>query len=141
MTYRGGTAVRAWPAIAVVALLALAALSGCAGQESPADATPSPKITVVLENGAYRPGHVRVEAGSRVTFVSASQTPNTAETDGVGFFEYDREKLDRQNRFDVHTLQRGEAESVELDTPGIYRYHSSLDSEMKGVIEVVEPSD
>jgi plastocyanin len=120
------------------------AATGCGGgstADSPANVQASPKATVVLTDGAYRPARVRVEAGSRVTFVNRSTSPNTAETDGVGFFEYDRRKLDRQNRFDLHIFQPGEAESVELDTPGTYRFHSSLDSEMKGVIEVVERAD
>jgi plastocyanin len=125
---------------ATVAALALTPLSGCGGDTaSPADAEPTPKATVVFADDAYVPATVRVAPGSRVTFFNGSATANTAETDGVGFFEFDREKLDRQNLFDIHTLQPGEAESVELDTPGTYRYGSSLDDEMKGVIEVVEP--
>jgi plastocyanin len=123
-------------------VLVAAALAGCGGGDAPSPAgfDPSPKETVVFADGAYVPRTVRLEAGGRVTFFNRSTTPNTAETGGVGFFEYDREKLDRQNRFDIHTLQPGEAESVELDTPGTYRFHSSFDEEMKGTIEVLEPS-
>jgi plastocyanin len=118
----------------------LALLAGCGGDPGgAAEVRASPKVTVVVTDSAYVPAKVRISVGSRVTFVGRSG-PNTAETAGVGFFELDREKLDRQNEFDVHVVQPGEAESVEFDTPGVYRYLSSLNSEMKGVIEVVEPS-
>lgn len=118
----------------------LTLLSGCGGGgDVPAEAQASPKATVVMTHGAYEPAKVRISVGSRVTFVGAAGAINTAETDGVGFFEHDRRLLDRQNEFDVHTVLPGEAESVEFDTPGVYRYGSSLDSEMKGTIEVVEP--
>jgi len=122
----------------LLAVMAMA-LAACGGSHSPADAQPSPKATVLFTDDGYQPATIRVPAGSRITFFNRSGSANTAETDGVGFFEFDREKLDRQNLFDIHTLQPGEAESIELDTPGTYRYHSSLDSEMKGTIEVVEP--
>jgi plastocyanin len=121
-----------------IACLALAG-PGCGGdRSSPVDAKPSPKVTVILEGDEYVPAHVRVPVGGRVTWFAAGQGSYTAETDGVGFFEVDRRKLDRLNRFDIHTVQRGEAESVEFDTPGVYRYYSSFDSSMKGTVEVVE---
>lgn len=122
--------------------VAAAALSGCGGadSDSPANVRASPKATVVLTGGAYRPDRVRISVGERVTFVNGSERANTAETDDVGFFELDREDLDRRNEFDVHTLQSGEAESVEFDTAGTYRFHSSLNERMKGTVEVVEPA-
>ena len=123
----------------LAAVAAALALSGCGGANGPAVEEPSPKVTVALTDGAYSPARVRIPVGSRVTFVNRVSTSNTAETYDVGFFEYDRRVLDRENQFDVHTLQRGEAESAEFDTPGIYRYRSSLDSDMRGTIEVVEP--
>ena len=129
-------------AAVVAAALALALLPGCGDDAgSPANAEASPKATVTMTDGAYIPARVRIHVGDRVTFINRSDVANTAETDDVGFFEYDRRVHDRDNEFDIHTVQRGEAESVEFDTPGIYRYHSSLDDEMKGVIEVVEPPD
>jgi plastocyanin len=128
-------------ALVAAAAVAVVLLAGCGGADpdSPANVQPSPKATVVFTDGAYVPARVRVEAGSRVTFVNRSANANTAETDGVGFFELDREALDDRNLFDIHTLRPGEAESIELDTPGRYSFHSSFDSRMKGVIEVVEP--
>jgi plastocyanin len=128
------------PAALLASVIALA-LSGCGGSDddSPAAVQASPKATVVLTAAAYHPPRVRIKVGNRVTFVNRVVQPNTAETEGVGFFEYDRRVHDRKNVFDVHTLQQGEAESVEFDTPGVYRYFSSLDNEMRGVIEVIEP--
>jgi len=128
------------PRLAPCAIACLALVApGCGGDpDTPHDAEASPKATVVMTGTAYSPAKVRIAVGSRVTWVNRSRQPNTAETDGVGFFEMDRTLLDRRNQFDIHTVQRGEAESVEFDTPGTYEYHSSLDSEMKGVVEVVE---
>jgi plastocyanin len=124
-------------ATAFVVALALATLAGCGGDGGPANATVAPKVTILVERDAYRPSSVRIPVGGRVTFVGSSETANTAETGGVDTLEGDRERLDRQNRFDVHTLQNGEAETVEFDTPGRYDFHSSFNEEMKGVVEVV----
>jgi plastocyanin len=125
------------PAAGCAVLLA-AIVAGCgSSDEGPTNAEPSPKATVVMTDGAYRPARVRVEVGSRVTWVNRHDEGNTAETGGAGFFEFDVEKLDARNVFDIHTVQQGEAESVEFDTPGKYTYYSSLDSRMKGVVEVV----
>lgn len=104
---------------------------------SPAKVEPTPKATVVIYDDAYHPATVRIKPGSRVTWVHRDSFPVTAETDGVGFFEVDSESLDKRNVFDIHTLQQGEAESVEFDTPGKYEYHSSFDSKVKGVVEVI----
>lgn len=129
-TRRGDRARKA--AMGGLAVLALA-VCGCGGDAR--DPDPSPKTTVVMTKASYRPAHVTLEAGGRVTFFA--REGHTAETDGVGFFEFDLDKLDRLNRFDTHILQPGEAMSVEFDTPGTYEYHSSLDADMRGVVEVV----
>jgi plastocyanin len=124
---------------ACAALAAAVAVTGCAGADagSPADVEPTPKVTVRMVDVAYEPKHVRVPVGGRVTWVNAGLDGNTAESGGAGFFEYDREAMDRRNVFDVHTLQPGEAESVVFDTPGTYRVYSSLESSMRGTVEVV----
>jgi len=124
-------------------LAALVPLAGCGGSgaDGPANVQATPKATVVLTDGAYRPARVRIGVGSRVTFVNRSEVPNTAETGGIDTLEADRAALDRQNRFDLHTFRQGEAESVAFDTPGTYRFHSSLNSRMKGVVEVVARPD
>jgi plastocyanin len=126
----------------LTAAVAVLAVSGCDRGDgaSPAnDAQATPKVTVAMIDGAYIPEKARIRVGSRVTFFNRVGDQNTAETAHVGFFEYDRRVLDRKNLFDVHTVQQGEAESVEFDTPGTYRYRSSVDSEMRGVIEVLAP--
>jgi plastocyanin len=127
-------------AVLAMAATALAGLSGCGGANGGAGDEPTPKVTVLMTDRGYVPRHVRIEAGTRVTFANASQDGQTAQTSGVGFMDENREDHDRRNVFDLHTFRPGEAESVELDTPGRYRYYSSF-SEIKGVIEVVPPSD
>jgi plastocyanin len=119
-----------------VALLA----AGCGGTES-ASAPPTPKKTVVIKDDAYQPATVRIPVGGRVTWVSRLLAPVTVETDGVGFFEHDREKLDRENKFDLHTFAYGEAESEIFDTPGRYDYHSSFDQSLRGTVVVTRPTD
>jgi plastocyanin len=136
----GSGTVRGLARLAAALALLGAAGAGCGDADVPPSALGSPKVTVALEDGHYDPARVRIEPGTRVTFVGRSPAIHTAETDGVAAFETDLAKLDRQNRFDTHIIRRGEAESVEFDTPGRYRFHSSLDSEMRGVIEVVGPS-
>ena len=126
---------RGMVAVCLVALV----VSGCRDHESPADVTASPKVTVAVGESAYRPGHVRIETGWRVTFVNPTVAHHTAETGGIDTFEYDREELDRENRFDTHVLEQGEAESVEFDTPGIYEFWSSSDPAMKGSVTVLQP--
>lgn len=133
--------MRSTAVVAVTCALAVSlAATGCRGQApDPPTAPPSPKRTVLIDDGGYQPARVQIRAGGRVTWVNRGQSAQTVETDGVAFFELDREKLDVENRFDLHTLQPGEAESVAFDTPGRYEYHSSFDSEMKGTV-VVAPS-
>ncbi len=123
---------------AVVAVALAIGASGCGGDDdSSVDQQPSAKATVVMTKSTYEPAHLTVQAGSRVTFFNSADDINTAETDGVAFFEVNRDQLDRTETFDTHVLYRGEAESVEFDTPGTYKYHSSLDAGMRGTIKVV----
>lgn len=134
---------RAVAVTTVVALLGLAAVMilGRGGAESPADAVPTKKVTVVIADSGYHPAHVRIEAGSRVTWVNRNMSAVTAETWGVGFFDYDRSAYGVRRRFDIHTVQPGEAESILFKTPGLYRYHSSYNEEgVRGTVEVV-PKD
>lgn len=125
-------------AIRRVACLAAVALAGvgCGEAAGPHSEQPTPKRTVVMEDDAYHPETVRIPVGTRVTWVNRNEPVVTVETAGVAFFEYDREKLDRQNRFDLHSFDVGEAESVLFDTPGRYVYGSSFDSSMVGTVIV-----
>lgn len=114
-------------------------LTSCGGDgDSPVSAKPTPKVTVVATAKGYEPALVEIKPGTRVTWVNSGGNGVTVETLGVGFFDIDRTRHDRLNVFDLHTLQQGEAESVEFDTAGTYQYHSSYDSSMKGVVEVTE---
>lgn len=134
---RGGSG---WPplALACLGLLAIAA-PGCGGDDASAvDAEPTPKVTIVMRESSYSPDKVKIEAGTRVTWVNASRSAHTAETPNAGFYEVDRTKLARRGLFDIHTLQPGEAESIVFDRPGKYGYGSSYSPGMWGVIEVVE---
>lgn len=121
------------------ALLGAPLVAGCAGDApDPTGAQMSPKKTVVIEDGAYSPGVVRVPVGYRVTWVNRNAPLATVETGDVGFMDYDREDHDRRNVFDLHTISIGEAESVYFDTPGRYPYRSSYDDEMRGTVIVTE---
>lgn len=131
--------VSSWPplAVACLGLLALTA-PGCGGDEASAvDAEPTRKVTIVIKDGRYDPQGIQIDAGTRVTWVNASKRPETAETPGAGFYELDRRKLAERKKFDIHTLQPGEAESLVFDRPGKYVYGSSY-TRMWGLIKVVE---
>ena len=121
---------------AIAVLLAATAL-GFAGCGAADDDPLPPKVTVQMLADSYRPEKVKVPVGGRVTWVNASQEFNTAQSPGVPEFENDLRKLDAQNKFDIHTLQPGEAQSVVFDTPGEYVYFSSFNNEMVGLVEVV----
>jgi plastocyanin len=122
--------------VTLLAALAAAGTAGC-GDAGDEQALP-PKVTVQMLEDSYRPKTAKVPVGGRVTWVNASQEFNTAQSPGVPEVEYDLRKLDAQNKFDIHTLQPGEAQSVVFDTPGKYVYFSSFDTAMRGVVEVVE---
>jgi plastocyanin len=111
------------------------AIASC-GSDGP-QTSPQAKATIVLGEDAYRPSHVRVMAGERITFVNAGLSLNTAETGNAPSFVYDRDALHRRGRFDTHVLDAGEAETIRLDRPGTYEFHSSLDRAMVGTVEVV----
>lgn len=126
---------------APIALLGLAlalACGGC-GPSLKAQDVP-PKRTIVATDHGYLPDRLTVRAGTRITFVGRSDQPVTAETEGVGVLDLDRRQHREAGMFDVHTLQRGEAETVMLDRVGTYRYRSSYDGTMRGLITVT-PGD
>ena len=104
--------------------------------EGPANVEPPPKVTVVLGPKAYRPAQIEIRPGTRVTWVNGSREQNTVETRDVGFVEHDREAMAARGQFDLHILSTGEAESIVFGRPGVYRYTSSLDSDMRGVVRV-----
>lgn len=116
------------------------AVIGCGETSGPHSEQPTPKRTVVMEDDAYHPETVRIPVGTRVTWVNRNEPVVTVETAGVAFFEYDREKLDRENKFDLHSFGTGEADSVLFDTPGRYPYGSSFDSSMTGTVIVTRES-
>lgn len=120
--------------LAVLGLAISAAVGGCGGGED--EALPSQKTTVAIYDTGFRPPKVTIPVDSRVTFVNGALNGNTAQSLIVPPVEYDLRVFDRQNKFDTHTLQPGEAQSVEFDTPGRYRYFSSLKPDIRGVVEV-----
>jgi plastocyanin len=121
----------------LTAAVALSALAGCGGSDSGPE--PVPKTTVAIHESGYRPQKVKIPPHTRVTFVNASPEGNTAQSPYVPEVQYNVRILDRQNKFDTHTLQPGEAQSVEFDTPGRYIYFSSLNPDIVGLVRVEKP--
>lgn len=114
--------------VAAIAAFVAAAVALGGGSETPlTSAELSAKRTVVLRDGAYRPSALHVVAGTRVTWVNRNVSPATVE--GGRF---------NGEAFDLHTLRRGEAETVRFTELGRYEYYSSYDASMRGVV-VVEP--
>lgn len=143
MPGRAGSCRRAarLSSLAVAAATVLAAGCGADTGPGPANLTPPAKATIVLGDDGYRPERLTVPAGTRVTWVNGSETDNTVETEGVGFFEYDRRAMARRGQFDLHILSGAEAESIVFDRPGVYWYGSSLDEQMVGRLTVTSEED
>ena len=102
----------------------LAATAATHGGED--EALPSQKTTVAIYDTGFRPPKVTIPVDSRVTFVNGALNGNTAQSLIVPPVEYDLRVFDRQNKFDTHTLQPGEAQSVEFDTPNRATASASL---------------
>ncbi len=75
---------------------------------------------IVIENFAFTPAELTMQAGDRVRFVNADGAPHTA-TAGNG-------------SFDTGRLNRGQAAELRISEPGTYDYFCAIHPRMKGSI-------
>jgi plastocyanin len=116
-----------------VAIAIVIAAAGCgssaatqtAGRTGPASGTPasSRAARVVISNFSYRPSHLTVARGTRVTFTNRDRTPHTAtSTTTAGF--------------DTGTIEPGASRAVTLSKPGTYSYFCQFHAFMRAVVTV-----
>lgn len=81
---------------------------------------------VEIADFEYAPAAVTVKSGGKVTWLNRDSTEHTATLDDGSFSTGD--------------LADGKLKSESFKVPGTYAYHCEIHPEMKGTIEVVEPS-
>jgi plastocyanin len=83
------------------------------------EVAPQRSGAVAIEDFAFSPGTVEVEAGSKVTWRNGDPTEHTVTAvDGS---------------FDSDALGTGDSFSIRFDRPGVYRYRCAIHPEMKGL--------
>jgi plastocyanin len=107
--------------VAVAAAAALAAGCGSGSDSAPPSHGASP-TRVEIRDFVFRPGQLRVAAGTRITWTNRDSSPHTATGQG----------------FDTGTLRRGESKTVVLSQPGTYAYYCQLHPFMKATVVVRE---
>jgi plastocyanin len=78
---------------------------------------------VEIEDFAYEPATVTVEAGGKVTWLNRDSAPHTATLD--------------DGSFSTAELAEGKLGSQSFKEPGTFRYHCEIHPEMTGTVEVV----
>jgi plastocyanin len=104
---------------------------GAAGEGQPGNAAaPSGEAVrsakVEIADFQYTPATVTIQAGGKVTWLNQDSATHTATLDDGGFSTGD--------------LAEGKLKSESFKDAGTYAYHCEIHPEMKGTVEVVEPS-
>jgi plastocyanin len=121
----------------LVVLLAVAAVAGgvaagCGGDDDD-PATPAAAMAaggaggastnrVAIDDFAFDPETVTVDAGTKLTWTNDDEAPHTATAD--------------DGSFDTGTLKLDDTGAVALDQPGTYTYYCRFHPFMKGTVEV-----
>lgn len=94
-------------------------------EDSVPSGTNAPRAAKVeIEDFAYGPDPVTVQAGGKVIWLNRDSTPHTATAE--------------DGSFDTGTLEEGKLKSETFKEPGTYPYVCSIHPQMKGTVEVVE---
>lgn len=102
------------------------------GEGQPARNLPAPSgeavrsAKVEIVDFEYQPSPVTVQAGGKVTWLNEDSADHTATLD--------------DGSFTTGTLAGGKLKSESFKVPGVYAYHCEIHPQMKGELEVVEPS-
>jgi plastocyanin len=98
---------------------------GSANATAPSgEAVRSAKVEIV--DFEYAPATVTIQSGGKVIWLNQDSTGHTATLDDGSFSTGD--------------LAEGKLRSQSFKQPGTYAYHCEIHPEMKGTVEVVEPS-
>jgi plastocyanin len=98
-----------------------------AGISFPVLSTPAPNTKVEIDNFAFSPGRITVQAGTTVTWDNADDAPHTIAS---------ASKL-----FKSKALDSGDSFAFTFTTPGIYEYFCSLHPHMTGTVVVEATND
>lgn len=110
--------------IAIGASLATMALAlagfGSALASGGSSATARKSKSVSIQGFVYKPGTIRVKAGTKVTFVNTEKVPHTATGKG----------------FDTGVISGNHSKSITFAKKGTFAYHCTLHPEMHGKVIV-----
>ncbi len=108
--------------ITCIALPFAAGILVAAAISFPVISAPAPDSKVEIDNFAYSPGRITVQAGTSVTWLNADDTPHTVASSSKLFKS---KVLDTDGSF-----------SFTFTTPGMYEYFCSLHPYMTGTVLV-----
>ncbi len=84
-------------------------------------------IELPIRNSAFVPAEIKIKAGSKITWVNYDKSPHRVVSDSGGVSEINSEILDT-----------GVSYGHIFDKSGVYNYHCSIHTGMKGKVIVVE---
>jgi plastocyanin len=87
------------------------------------------EVTVTMRDIAFVPQNILISKGTTITWTNEDSFIHYVNTDGHPAHTYYPEMNSR-------SLARGDSYSLTLDTPGVYPYHCSAHTNMKGSIVV-----
>jgi plastocyanin len=87
------------------------------------------EVTVVMKGIAFVPPKIRISAGTKIIWINEDSVTHYVNTDGHPAHTYYLEMNSK-------ALNEGDTYSITLNTPGIYLYHCSAHTDMKGSILV-----
>jgi plastocyanin len=104
-------------ALSLVAMLTFASVAGAQKQQKQATRT------VVIQNFAFKPAHITVKRGTRVTWINKDMTKHTATANN--------------GAFDSGVLRPGQSYSHTFKTAGrTNKYHCEIHHSMRGSVTV-----
>lgn len=83
-------------------------------------------IELPIRNYTFEPVEIKIKAGSKITWVNYDKSPHRVISDSGGISEINSEILDT-----------GVSYGHVFNKPGVYNYHCSINTEMKGRVIVV----
>jgi len=112
-------------ALALVAVLSFASVAG-AQKASVAGAQKQQKQatrTVLIQNFSFKPAHITIKRGTKVTWVNKDSTKHTA-------------TANKRRSFDSGVLRPGQSYSHTFKTTGTQGYHCQIHPSMMGSVTV-----
>ena len=129
-----------WLSTVMLAIVLLGA--GCGNDDDPPKVDPSRAVqknakfhqVIEISKAGFKPANARILVGGSVTFVNRDpDNYHTAASDGL--FKVTKAH-DEQTAFDTHLLTWNEPFTVTLTHYGTLEYVCTMDSSMKGTIDV-----